>query len=159
MPTTKLLIGTLQLLFLRARDYGFIFSHKQQAKRSRTTIARNCRRSFLQIDTFERTILLFLKNRKELSLTEYMDAQENGRENLGTELPVAVYRLLEYCRRSFLQIDTFERTILLYQVLNVLKPFLIYSGIGNPAISPAVWDWRYCAPPGWLKIMWQRRRS
>ncbi len=59
---------------------------------------------------------IFLKNRKELSLTEYMDAQENGRENLGTELPVAVYRLLEYSLREELssrfgkeeQIDIFR---------------------------------------------------
>ena len=33
---------------------------------------------------------IFLKNRKKLSLADYMKAQENGRENLGTELPVAV---------------------------------------------------------------------
>jgi len=43
---------------------------------------------------------IFLKNRKTLSLTDYMEAQENGRENLGTELPVAVYRLLEYSIRE-----------------------------------------------------------
>ena len=36
---------------------------------------------------------IFLKNRKELSLADYMKAQENGRENLGTELPVAVYKI------------------------------------------------------------------
>lgn len=59
---------------------------------------------------------IFLKNRKELSLTEYMEAQENGRENLGAELPVAVYRLLEYSLREELssrfgkeeQIDIFR---------------------------------------------------
>lgn len=43
---------------------------------------------------------IFFKERKELSLTDYMKAQENGRENLGTELPVAVYRLLEYSIRE-----------------------------------------------------------
>ena len=43
---------------------------------------------------------IFLKERKELSLTDYMKAQENGRENLGAELPVAVYRLLEYSLRE-----------------------------------------------------------
>ena len=59
---------------------------------------------------------IFLKNRKALSLTDYMEAQENGRENLGTELPVAVYRLLEYSIREELtsrlgkevQIDIFR---------------------------------------------------
>ena len=30
---------------------------------------------------------IFLKNSKKLSLTDYMNAQENGRENLGAELP------------------------------------------------------------------------
>ena len=44
---------------------------------------------------------IFLKNRKALSLTDYMEAQENGRENLGTELPVAVYRLLEYSIKAW----------------------------------------------------------
>ena len=43
---------------------------------------------------------IFLKNSKKLSLTDYMNAQENGRENLGAELPVAVYRLLEYSLRD-----------------------------------------------------------
>lgn len=43
---------------------------------------------------------IFLKERKELSLTDYMKAQENGRENLGAELPVTVYRLLEYSLRE-----------------------------------------------------------
>lgn len=43
---------------------------------------------------------IFFKERKELSLRDYMKAQENGRENLGTELPVAVYRLLEYSIRE-----------------------------------------------------------
>lgn len=59
---------------------------------------------------------IFLKGRKELSLADYMEVQESGRENLGTELPVAVYRLLEYSLREELaarlgkdeQIDIFR---------------------------------------------------
>lgn len=59
---------------------------------------------------------VFLKDQKPLSLTEYMEAQENGRENLGTEIPVVVYRLLEYSLREELcarygkeeQIDIFR---------------------------------------------------
>ena len=43
---------------------------------------------------------IFLKNRKAMNLADYMKAQENGRENLGAELPVAVYRLLEYSIRE-----------------------------------------------------------
>ena len=46
---------------------------------------------------------IFLKDRKELKLADYMMAQENGRENLGSELPVAVYRLLEYSIREELK--------------------------------------------------------
>lgn len=43
---------------------------------------------------------VFLKNRKELSFADYMQIQAKGRENLGTEIPVAVYRLLEYSIRE-----------------------------------------------------------
>lgn len=43
---------------------------------------------------------VFLKDKKELKLADYMQAQVNGRENLGTEVPVAVYRLLEYSLRE-----------------------------------------------------------
>ena len=43
---------------------------------------------------------IFLKDKKEFKLADYMRAQENGRENLGAELPVAVYRLLEYSLRE-----------------------------------------------------------
>lgn len=46
---------------------------------------------------------IFMKDRKELKLSDYMQAQENGRENLGTEIPVAVYRLLEYSIREELK--------------------------------------------------------
>lgn len=43
---------------------------------------------------------VFLKDKKELKLADYMQAQVNGRENLGAEIPVAVYRLLEYSLRE-----------------------------------------------------------
>ena len=43
---------------------------------------------------------IFIKERKNLKLADYMQAQRNGRENLGSELPVAVYRLLEYSIRE-----------------------------------------------------------
>ncbi|MEY8282906.1 V4R domain-containing protein [Lachnospiraceae bacterium 50-23] len=43
---------------------------------------------------------VFLRDKKELALTDYMQAQVNGRENLGAEIPVAVYRLLEYSLRE-----------------------------------------------------------
>ena len=43
---------------------------------------------------------VFLKDKKELVLADYMQAQVNGRENLGAEIPVAVYRLLEYSLRE-----------------------------------------------------------
>lgn len=43
---------------------------------------------------------VFLKDRKEWKLADYMQAQGNGRENLGAELPVSVYRLLEYSLRE-----------------------------------------------------------
>ena len=46
---------------------------------------------------------IFMKDRKELKLSDYMQAQENGRENLGAEIPVAVYRLLEYSIREELK--------------------------------------------------------
>lgn len=43
---------------------------------------------------------VFFKDKKELVLADYMQAQVNGRENLGAEIPVAVYRLLEYSLRE-----------------------------------------------------------
>ena len=43
---------------------------------------------------------VFLRDNKVLALTDYMQAQVNGRENLGAEIPVAVYRLLEYSLRE-----------------------------------------------------------
>lgn len=41
-----------------------------------------------------------LPNREELSLSDCMRPMERGRENLGAELPVAVYRMLEYSFRE-----------------------------------------------------------
>ncbi len=46
---------------------------------------------------------VFLRDRKKFKLADYMRAQENGRENLGAEIPVAVYRLLEYSLREELE--------------------------------------------------------
>lgn len=41
-----------------------------------------------------------LPDREELSLSDCMRPMERGRENLGAELPVAVYRMLEYSFRE-----------------------------------------------------------
>ena len=40
------------------------------------------------------------KNQTNLKLTDYLQTQANGRENLGEEIPVAVYRLMEYSFRE-----------------------------------------------------------
>ena len=40
------------------------------------------------------------KNRTNLKLTDYLQTEANGRENLGEEIPVAVYRLMEYSFRE-----------------------------------------------------------
>lgn len=39
-------------------------------------------------------------NKENLSLSDYVKPHKNGRENLGPELPVAIYRLLEYSLRE-----------------------------------------------------------
>ena len=39
---------------------------------------------------------VFLKNRKPITLADYLSFSAGNRENLGDELPVAVYRMLEY---------------------------------------------------------------
>lgn len=39
---------------------------------------------------------IFLKEQKPLTLDTYLNYGKNGRENLGDELPVFVYRMLEY---------------------------------------------------------------
>ena len=43
---------------------------------------------------------VFLENKRKLSLTEYMNYNTNDRGNLGDQLPVAVYRLMEYSIRE-----------------------------------------------------------
>ncbi len=40
------------------------------------------------------------KNQTNLKLTDYLQTEANGRENLGEEIPVAVYRLMEYSFRE-----------------------------------------------------------
>ena len=39
---------------------------------------------------------IFMKEQKEITFEEYLQYAENSRGNLGGELPVIVYRLLEY---------------------------------------------------------------
>ena len=39
---------------------------------------------------------IFIKEKKPISFEEYLEYDENSRGNLGGELPVIVYRLLEY---------------------------------------------------------------
>ena len=51
----------------------------------------------------------FMDGKVELSLTEYLGYRETGRENLGAELPVEVYRLLEYSFREELE-ERFGKT-------------------------------------------------
>lgn len=43
---------------------------------------------------------VFLENKKQLSLAEYMNFNPGDRGNLGEELPVIVYRLMEYSLRE-----------------------------------------------------------
>ncbi|MCI6465628.1 MAG: 4-vinyl reductase [Faecalicatena sp.] len=43
---------------------------------------------------------VFLENKKKLSLAEYMNYNPGDRGNLGDELPVIVYRLMEYSMRE-----------------------------------------------------------
>ena len=51
---------------------------------------------------------IFLENQKQLTLEEYMGYSETGRKNLGDQVPVSVYRLLEYSLREQL-IEQFGR--------------------------------------------------
>lgn len=43
---------------------------------------------------------IFLANKKRFGLADYMNYTAGGRENLGAEIPVAVYRLMEYSLRE-----------------------------------------------------------
>ena len=43
---------------------------------------------------------VFLENQKKPELADYMNFDIKGRENLGTEIPLSVYRLLEYSIRE-----------------------------------------------------------
>ena len=46
---------------------------------------------------------VFLDSMKEESLETFLDYDNNGRENLGEELPVFVYRMLEYSLKMELE--------------------------------------------------------
>ena len=60
---------------------------------------------------------IFMADRKPISFEEYLQYDEKSRENLGEELPVLVYRMLEYslkeelCRRygKEAQVDIFRK--------------------------------------------------
>jgi hypothetical protein len=43
---------------------------------------------------------IFEETRKPYTLTDYMNFHANGRQNLGGEIPITVYRLLEYSLRE-----------------------------------------------------------
>lgn len=43
---------------------------------------------------------VFLENQKKLTLEDYMNFHTSGRGNMGDEIPIAVYRLLEYSIRE-----------------------------------------------------------
>ena len=46
---------------------------------------------------------IFLRNQKEPGLEDYMNFEPEGRGNLGGEIPVVVYRLLQYSMRDQLR--------------------------------------------------------
>lgn len=48
---------------------------------------------------------IFLKEKKQLQLSDYLGFKAEGRGNLGNELPIMVYRLLEYSLREQLTED------------------------------------------------------
>ena len=60
---------------------------------------------------------IFLAGRKAITFDEYLQYDENSRGNLGEELPVLVYRMLEYslkdelCERfgKEVQVDVFRK--------------------------------------------------
>lgn len=43
---------------------------------------------------------VFLEGRKKFTLSDYMNFDKDGRSNLGEEIPVLVYRLMEYSLRE-----------------------------------------------------------
>ena len=59
---------------------------------------------------------IFMKNKKEITFEDYLYFDENSRGNLGAELPVLIYRMLEYSLKDELihrlgreeQIDIFR---------------------------------------------------
>ena len=46
---------------------------------------------------------VFLTDSKKFTLSDYMNSHEEGRSNLGDQIPVVVYRLLEYSLREQLE--------------------------------------------------------
>ena len=46
---------------------------------------------------------IFFENKKTTSLNDYLNYNQNSRENLGADLPVLVYRMLEYSMKEELR--------------------------------------------------------
>lgn len=65
---------------------------------------------------------VFLENKRKLSLTEYMNYNTNDRGNLGDQLPVAVYRLMEYSIREQLAEQLGEEEQVRISERPVLRP-------------------------------------
>ena len=60
---------------------------------------------------------VFLENKKELELADFMNYADGSRGNLGKDIPVTIYRLLEYSIRERLDPPVSERehTIQVFQ--------------------------------------------
>ena len=55
---------------------------------------------------------IFMKEKKQISFEDYLEYDESSRENLGGELPVIVYRLLEYSWfREIVSQNTYTATL------------------------------------------------
>ena len=65
---------------------------------------------------------VFLENRKKLSLDEYMKFNASDRGNLGEDIPVVVYRLLEYSMREQLTAQFGEEVYFANNLLDISRP-------------------------------------
>ena len=86
---------------------GIFFSHFSQIKPTKRWSIQKLCFSLLRIDgplvsrfVKEMRDNVFLENKKELELADFMNYTDGSRGNLGKDIPVTIYRLLEYSIRE-----------------------------------------------------------
>lgn len=80
---------------------------------------------------------IFMKEKKPISFEDYLEYHENSRGNLGGELPVIVYRLLEYSIKD--ELPVLGETVCNYDEGFISGILSLYSGKEYVAVETDCW--------------------